>query len=55
MLHGKALGVLTAWDMYCEVTEGKLDPDWKIKDPMDYYTFRDSYVLFYFLLLPAAL
>jgi hypothetical protein len=42
MLHGKALPVVVAWDMYCKVTEGKLDPDWKIDGPMDFYTFCDQ-------------
>jgi hypothetical protein len=42
MLHGKALAVVTAWDMYREVTEGILDPEWKDEQPMDYYTFRDK-------------
>jgi hypothetical protein len=42
MLHAKALGALVAWDMYREVTEGDLDPDWKDSNPMDYYTFRDK-------------
>ena len=29
--------------MYLEVTEGKLDIDWKIVYPVDFWTFRDVF------------
>ena len=41
MLHAKSLAVLVAWDMYREITEGTLDPDWADSHPMNYYAFRD--------------
>ena len=33
MLHAMSLAIVIAYDMYLEVTEGKLDKDWKIVYP----------------------
>ena len=41
MLHTISLAIVIAYDMYLEVTEGKLDKDWKIVYPVDFWTFRD--------------
>ena len=41
MLHAMSLAIVIAYDMYLEVTEGKLDKDWKIVYPVDFWTFRD--------------
>jgi hypothetical protein len=41
MLHGKALAVVVAYNMYLEVAEGKLDPAWKNEKPMGFHTFRE--------------
>jgi hypothetical protein len=30
MLHDKALAVVVTYDMYLEVAEGNLSPDWKL-------------------------
>ena len=41
MLHGMGLAIVTAYDIYLEVCEGKLDQDWKVENPVDFWTFRD--------------
>jgi hypothetical protein len=38
--HGKALAVVTAYDMYREVCEGKLEPDWKEEKLLSFEDFR---------------
>jgi hypothetical protein len=42
MIHGKALAVVVAYDMYLECTEGDLDPVWKVEKPMDFWSFREK-------------
>ena len=42
MLHAKALAVVVAYDMYLECCEGTLNPVWKVKRPVDFYTFREK-------------
>jgi len=45
MLHGKALTVVVAYDMYLECIEGGLDPLWKVndeRDRMDFHEFREK-------------
>ena len=42
MLHGKAMSVVVAYDMYLEVTEGKINNDWKLDEPMDFWRFREK-------------
>lgn len=39
--HGKSLAVTVAYDMYLECTEGELNVDWKVNEPVDFHTFRD--------------
>ena len=41
MLHGVALVVVVAYDMYLEAASGSLNPEWKIEKPMDFHQFRD--------------
>ena len=41
MIHGKAIAVVVAYDMYLEVAEGKLDADWKDTKPLDFFSFRE--------------
>jgi len=41
MLHGIALVVVVAYDMYLEAARGSLRPEWKIEHPMDFHQFRD--------------
>ena len=41
MLHAKALALVVAWDIYLEVTEGKLDSDCKDDSPTKFYAFVD--------------
>ena len=42
MNHAKALAVLTAYDIYLEVTDGEIEPAWKVKDKLklDFWSFR---------------
>ena len=40
--HAKALATVTAYDIYLELCEGKLNSDWLVKDPVDFFTFRDQ-------------
>jgi len=42
MLHGKALAVVVAYDMYLECAEGELEETWKIVDAVDFWTFREA-------------
>ena len=41
MNHGKALVVVIAYDIYLDLAEGKVDPEWKVENPIDFWTFRD--------------
>ena len=41
MLHGLALVVVVAYDMYCEAASGSLDPEWKVSKKMNFHQFRD--------------
>ena len=41
MLHGMGLAIVTAYDIYLEVCEGKLDQEWKVENPVDFWTFRE--------------
>jgi hypothetical protein len=40
--HAKALAIVTAYDMYLECCEGKLDSSWKIDRPESFHTFREK-------------
>lgn len=43
MLHGKALAVAVAYDMYLECAEeGFLNTEWALDKPADYHTFREK-------------
>ena len=44
MLHGKAMSVVVAYDMYLEVAEGKINKDWKLDEPMDFWRFQEKLV-----------
>ena len=35
----KLMVVVVAYDMYCEVAKGKLNPSWKIQKPMSFWQF----------------
>ena len=39
--HCKALGICTAYDIYTELCEGTLIPNFKVNSPVSFYTFRD--------------
>ena len=39
--HCKSLAICTAYDMYLEICEGAVIPDFKVDSPADFYTFRD--------------
>jgi hypothetical protein len=43
MLHGKAIAVVIAYDMYLECCEGKMRAgEWKIKKPVSFHRFREK-------------
>ena len=42
MVHGKALAIVVAYDMYLECTEGQLDASWRIKKLVDFFRFREK-------------
>jgi len=44
MNHAKALAVTTAYDMYLECAEGKLNNDWKVT-PVSFHRFREKHGL----------
>ena len=41
MLHATVLAIVIAYDIYLEVAEGKLDSDWRLTYPVDFWTFRN--------------
>ena len=41
-LHGKAIGMCMAFQMYSECARGDLDPDWKLDKPMTAKQFRQE-------------
>ena len=41
MLHGFALAVVMAYDIYCEVASGSLCPKWKLEKRLDFHQFLD--------------
>jgi len=38
----KAMAVVVAYDMYLECAEGKLERSWKVKKPLDFWSFREK-------------
>jgi hypothetical protein len=42
MLHAKAMAIVVSYDIYLELAEGKVHPDWKLDKPVDFYTFRET-------------
>ena len=42
MLHGKAMTVVVAYEMYLEVAEVNLRGKWKLDEPMDFWRFREN-------------
>jgi len=42
MNHGKALAIVTVYDMYLECAEGKLNPEWIVKKPVCFHCFREK-------------
>jgi hypothetical protein len=42
MLHAFSLAIVTAYDMYLKVAEGKLNPAWQVEKPMDYWHFGEK-------------
>jgi hypothetical protein len=48
MIHAKAMAVVVAYDIYLELAEGSIDPDWKLvdakgkSDPVAFHTFRET-------------
>ena len=42
MLHAKKIAVAVAYSIYIEVTEGNLDPSWKVEKPISFWDFRDK-------------
>ena len=34
MLHTQKIAISVAYSLYIEVTEGNLDPDWKVESPL---------------------
>ena len=41
MNHAKALAVVTAYDMYKECAEGKINPEWRVYKIVDFHRFRE--------------
>ena len=42
MNHGKKLAIVTAYDIYLECTEGKVDPEWAVAKPVGFHRFREK-------------
>ena len=41
-LHGLAMAIVVAYDFYRECYEGKLNHDWKVEKPVDFFRFREK-------------
>ena len=41
-MHGKALAIVVAYDMYMEVAEGNINIEWKVENPVDFWTFCEQ-------------
>ena len=41
MLHATSLAIIVAYYIYLEITEEKLDEDWRVSSSVDFWTFRD--------------
>ena len=41
MLHATSLAIVVAYGIYQEITEGKMDEDWRVSLPIDFWTIRD--------------
>jgi len=39
--HALALTIVTAYDIYLELCKGKLDKNWRVTQPVSFFTFRD--------------
>ena len=42
MLHGKKFVATVAYDLYLELAEGKVEPDWKLERPVGFHRFREK-------------
>ena len=42
MLHGKAMAITVAYDMYMECCQGDLDPSWLSRSPTSFHSFREK-------------
>ena len=42
MLHGEAMEMVVAYDMYLEIAEVNLRGEWKLDEPMDLWWFREN-------------
>ena len=40
-----SLAIVVAYSIYLEMSEDKLNPDWKVVYPVDFWTFRDLQML----------
>ena len=41
MLHAMSFAIVVAYNIYLQLAEGKLNLDWKVIYPVDFWTFRD--------------
>ena len=39
--HALSLAIVTAYDIYLEICEGKIDPNYRLQSPVSFFTFRD--------------
>lgn len=53
MLNSKKLAIVMAYDIYLECCEGKLDPTWKVNNPVNFHRFRKKLGLQQLLYNPA--
>ena len=54
MLHAKKFAIVTAYDIYLELSEGGVDPEWKTK-PVDFHRFREKLAIQMLAYSPAKL
>ena len=55
MLHAKKFAIVSAYDIYLECCEGKIDPQWVIKKPVGFHRFREKLAIQMLNYIPAQL
>ena len=55
MLHAKKFAIVTAYDLYLELCEGGVDPEWRVSKHVDFHRFREKLAMQMLAYSPAKL